>query len=211
MLIGHYAAAFAARRLAPSAPLPLLFVASQLVDIFWALFVLLGIEKVHVIPGFTASNPLDLYFMPYTHSLVATALWALLATLLYRCYANGTRPGRSALVVGMVVASHWFCDLLVHKPDLPLGLDGPRVGFGLWDHPYASTALELGLLWLAIAFVLPAVADRRGRYLALAVLMSVIQISNLVVPPPATDVGIALSVLGLYVLLAALAWRADRA
>jgi hypothetical protein len=31
----------------------------------WALLVLLGIEKVRIVPGMTASNPLDLYDMPY--------------------------------------------------------------------------------------------------------------------------------------------------
>ena len=39
----------------------------QLVDIAWSILVLLGIEKLRIVPGFTATNPLDLYYMPFTH------------------------------------------------------------------------------------------------------------------------------------------------
>jgi hypothetical protein len=76
MFVGHYGPAFAIKAIRPSIPLWLLFVAVQLVDVGWALLVLLGIEKVRIVPGMTASNPLDLYYMPYTHSLAAAALWA---------------------------------------------------------------------------------------------------------------------------------------
>lgn len=210
MLIGHYATAFAAKRWAPAVPLALLFVAAQLVDILWALFVLAGIEKLHVVPGFTATNPLDLYFMPYTHSLVATLIWALLAALIYRGSKRGNLPWRAAVVFGLVVASHWFLDLLVHKPDLLLGFDGPRVGLGLWDFPYVTLALELSLLWLGIGLSLPAAGLHARRYVTLGLAMSALQISSLVIPPPAQDYGIALSVLGMYAGLTWLAWRTER-
>jgi hypothetical protein len=51
----------------------------QLLDAAWCFFVLLGIEKVRIVPGITATNPLDLYYMPYTHSLVGAALWSIAA------------------------------------------------------------------------------------------------------------------------------------
>lgn len=35
----------------------------------WAVLVLVGIEKLRIIPGFAQANPFDLSFMPYTHSL----------------------------------------------------------------------------------------------------------------------------------------------
>lgn len=209
MLIGHYAAAFAAKRCAPSVSLAGLFIACQLVDIFWALFVLLGIEKLHVVPGFTATNPLDLYFMPYTHSLVATLLWALLAGLAYRQRTLAVATWRAAVVVGLVVASHWFLDLLVHVPDLPVGLHGPRLGLGLWNHPALAMALELSLLWLAIWISLPAAGRHGRRYLLLGLLMSAVQLSSLVIPPPDRDYGIALSALALYGLLILLARRSE--
>ncbi len=74
MFVGHYGVSFAAKRGDRSIPLWVLFLAVQLLDVFWSFFVLVGIEKVRIVPGITASNPLDLYYMPYTHSLVAALL-----------------------------------------------------------------------------------------------------------------------------------------
>src|SRR6185503_1593347 len=82
MFVGHYGPSFAIKAIRPAIPVWLLFVAVQLVDVAWAVLVILGIEKVRIVPGITASNPLDLYYMPYTHSLVAAVLWALAAIVL---------------------------------------------------------------------------------------------------------------------------------
>ena len=82
MFVGHYSASFAAKAADQRIPLWLLFIAVQFVDVMWAIFVLLGIEKVRIVPGITASNPLDLYYMPYTHSLIGAVGWAVLAGLL---------------------------------------------------------------------------------------------------------------------------------
>lgn len=75
MFIGHYGPAIAIKAVRPAIPMWLLFTAVQLVDIAWAALVLLGIEKVRIVPGVTASNPLDLYYMPHTHSFAAALLW----------------------------------------------------------------------------------------------------------------------------------------
>jgi hypothetical protein len=84
MFVGHYGPSFAVQALRPAIPLWLLFSAVQLVDVAWAVLVLLGVEKVRIVPGITASNPLDLYYMPYTHSLVAATLWSVAAGVLVR-------------------------------------------------------------------------------------------------------------------------------
>src|SRR5689334_23985237 len=68
MFVGHYGPSFAAKAVRKPIPLWVLFIAVQLLDVFWSIFVLLGIEKVHIVPGITATNPLDLYYMPYTRS-----------------------------------------------------------------------------------------------------------------------------------------------
>ena len=74
MFVGHYGVSFAAKRSDNSLPLWVLFLAGRLLDIVWAPLILLGVEKVRIVPGITATNPLDLYYMPYTHSLVAALL-----------------------------------------------------------------------------------------------------------------------------------------
>ena len=40
--------------------------------------VLLGIEKLRIVTGFTQANPLDLYYMPYTHSLPGSIVLSLI-------------------------------------------------------------------------------------------------------------------------------------
>jgi hypothetical protein len=82
MFIGHYGPSFAIKAIRPAIPLWLLFIAVQLVDVAWAVLVLLGMEKVRIVPGITASNPLDLYYMPYTHSLADSVLWSVAAIVL---------------------------------------------------------------------------------------------------------------------------------
>src|SRR6266446_4987290 len=145
MFVGHYGVSFAAKKAEPGIPLWVLFIAVQLLDVLWAPFVLLGIEKVRIVPGITASNPLDLYYMPYTHSLVAALIWSAGAFALYRLVMpRGGAP--AALVVAAAVLSHWVLDLVVHRPDLPLYDDSAKVGLGLWNHPAPALGLEAALL-----------------------------------------------------------------
>ena len=84
MFTGHYSFSFAGKALADQdsdkrIPLWLLFLAVQWIYVMWSIFVLLGIEKVRIVPGITASNALDLYYMPYTHSLLGVLCWSALA------------------------------------------------------------------------------------------------------------------------------------
>lgn len=85
----------------------------------WSIFVMLGIERVRIVPGITATNPLDLYYMPYTHSLMAAIWWSVGASVAYRGFrsSDGWLGGG---LVGGAVFSHWVLDLLLHRPDLAL-------------------------------------------------------------------------------------------
>ncbi len=75
MFVGHYSVAFACRTERNRIPLWVLFVAVQFLDYVWATLVLLGIEKLRVIKGFTAGSMLDSYFHPYSHSLIMAVIW----------------------------------------------------------------------------------------------------------------------------------------
>src|SRR5712692_6893377 len=110
MFVGHYGPSFAAKALKKSIPLWVLFVAVQLLDVFWSIFVLLGIEKVRIVPGITKTNPLDLYFMPYTRSLEGAAVWALAAGVVYWLFRRVDGWAAPA-VVSAAVFSHWILDL----------------------------------------------------------------------------------------------------
>ena len=137
MFVGHYAGAFVAKAVEPRMSLAAYALAVQAVDVAWAVLVLLGVERLSIDPTL-ASNPLVLAHMPYTHSGPATLLWMLAAALVGWRWA-GRRAG---LVLALAVGSHWVGDLIVHRPDLPLGWTGPKVGLALWDHPLVSWAVE---------------------------------------------------------------------
>lgn len=51
MLLGHYGVAFAAKRWAPEASLGTLAFAAQWSDELWPILLLLGLERVRVVPG----------------------------------------------------------------------------------------------------------------------------------------------------------------
>ena len=151
MFIGHYGPAFAAKAVAKTVPLWVLFVAAQWVDFLWAGFVIFGIEKMRIIANFFGLSPLDLYFMPFSHGLPSVALLALV----FGGIAAAGLGGNRTVVIAAVAAtsfSHWFLDLVVHRPDLPLFFDEMKVGFGLWAYPYVSVPVEIGLvlggIWL---------------------------------------------------------------
>ena len=105
MFVGHYGVSFAIKRRDPAVPLWVLFIAVQWLDVMWAPLVLLGIEKVRIVPGITATNPLDLFYMPFTHSLVAAILWSIGAFILYRIAVRGA-AATSAGLVAIAVFSH---------------------------------------------------------------------------------------------------------
>lgn len=147
MFIGHYAPAFVAASSPKSPRLGALFVAAQLVDIAFFVFVLVGVEHMRAVPGFTAMNAMDLYDMPFTHSLIGAAGFAA-------AWAIGTRwlgGGWPAAWIGAaVVVSHWLLDFLVHTPDLTLFGSGQRYGLALWNHPAIEIPLELALTFGAL-------------------------------------------------------------
>ena len=146
MFVGHYSVAFAVKSDENKIPLWVLFVAVQLLDFLWALFVLLGIEKVRLVPGITATNALDLYYMPYTHSLVGAVVWSGLAALVYKSVLGAKAPRAAALVVALAVFSHWILDLIVHRPDLAIYDDTLKVGLGLWNYRGLEFGLEIAIL-----------------------------------------------------------------
>jgi hypothetical protein len=213
MFVGHYGPSFAAKALKKSIPLWILFLAAQLVDIFWGIFVILGIEKVHIVPGITATNPLDLYHMPYTHSLLATILWAIAAVACYRLVPR-SNGWAAAGAVGVVVFSHWVLDLLVHRPDLPLYSDVFKIGFGLWDYPVVSFVLEVAVLFGGICLYLKATKpkDRVGRYGMVVFGFAMLGVQSIVFfgPPPSSDKAVALTALGSYFVFAGAAYFLER-
>lgn len=193
MFIGHFGVGFAARAAAPRVSLGTLFLAAQFLDLLWAALLLVGIERVGIEPGATAVSPLVAEHMPYSHSLLAVACWALLLGFAHRFLCG---DGRSAWIVGLAVLSHWLLDVVVHRPDLPLW-PGSAVLWGLtfWDSLAMTLAVELSLFaagaWLYLRTTRP--RDRIGRWglWGLLALLLAIHAGNLFGPPPPSAAAIA--------------------
>src|SRR6267378_6737190 len=200
MFVGHYGVSFAAKQAEPSIPLWVLFIAVQLLDVLWAPFVLLGIEKVRIVPGITASNPLDLYYMPYTHSLLAAVVWSVVAFFVYR--AVRPAPPRAAGIVGLAVFSHWMLDFLVHRPDLPLYDNSAKVGLGLWNLPAVALGLEAALLFGGMLLYFRLGTARRTAMLVFGMIMLAVQVYVFFGPPPPSDKAAAGTALVSYIIFA---------
>ena len=215
MFIGHYAPAFAAATSPKSPRLGALFVAAQLVDIAFFSFLILGIEKMRMLPGATAMNAMDLYGMPWTHSLAGAIGWGLAFAIAVKALRGSWTAGA---IGGAVVVSHWLIDLLVHRPDLTLAGSPPKLGLGLWNHPWIEIPLELafafGGLWFFVSRTRATGATGKWSPWALAVGMAALQMVNWTTPQPneAGPAPASTGWLGLfaYALLALLAWWVAR-
>lgn len=213
MFVGHYGPSFTIKAIRPAIPLWLVFIAVQLVDVAWAVLVLLGIEKVRIVPGITASNPLDLYYMPYTHSLVAGVLWAAAAIILCKPLRE-VRNWSAAAWIGAAVFSHWVLDWLVHRPDLPLYDDTMKVGLGIWNYPAIALSLEALLLFGGMIMYLrrTQAINTIGRLgpPIFGILMLAIQGYVFFGPPPISSGAAAITALVAYAVFAAVVQWLDR-
>jgi len=217
MFVGHYSVAFACRTERNRIPLWVLFVAVQFLDYIWATLVLLGIEKLRVIKGFTAGSMLDSYFHPYSHSLITAILWSVVAALVYKavCSRNSYYCNKSApLIVGLAVFSHWLLDLVAHPRDLAIYDNTWKVGFGLWNYRSPEFALEIALLAGGIALYLTRNAMpsiRKGAVIAFGVVLVIVQIGDTYVPRTAlTDKATVTGVWVFYTLFVLIAFAAEK-
>jgi hypothetical protein len=186
MFIGHFGVGFAGKKFDKSVSLGTYFMAAQWIDLIWPILLLLGVEKVEIEPGISAVTPLDFIYYPFTHSLLAAIIWGVLFGLVYFLIKKKLK---TAIILGALVVSHWFLDLLVHIPDLSLipGLD-LKVGLGLWNNFIATLIVEglifIGGIYLYLKTTKP--KNKTGNFTVwgLIIFLTLIYIGNLFGPPP---------------------------
>lgn len=203
MFIGHFGVALAAKRVAPKVSLGTLFLSAQFVDLLWPVLLLLGLEHVRIDPGNTVFTPLDFYDYPITHSMLTAIGWSIAFGLTYLV----TRKDRdAALVIGLLVFSHWLLDALTHRPDLPLAPGSDTfVGLGLWNSYFWTIVVELSLfLGGAILYVRAArmqTGGQRRNFWILASFLLVVWVANMLGPPPPSESAIGYAGLALWLLI----------
>jgi hypothetical protein len=193
VFLGHFGVGFGAKTATPKTSLGTLLLASQLIDLLWPTLLLVGVERVAIVPGITRVTPLDFSHYPFSHSLAAVLLWGLLFAGAYYLLR---RSPRGALVCGLAVVSHWLLDLVTHRPDLPLAPGShDRVGLGLWNSLPATLAVELAVFavgfWLYVRTT--RAADRTGTIAlwSLVGLLLALYAANILGPPPPSVSAIA--------------------
>ncbi len=198
MFVGHLALALAAKRAAPRVNLGWLMAGVTALDLVWPILVLAGIERVSIVPGATAFNPLVFDYYPWSHSLVMALAWGIILAGMARA-ADVPRSAAPLLVA--LVLSHWVLDVITHAPDMPLWPGtSPRLGFGLWNS-VPGTFLVEGALWVAgIVIYLRSQqftsTARRIAFWALVLVFTLIWASGPWSPPPPSA-----RALGLFALI----------
>lgn len=153
MLVGHFSAALIGKSIKREIPLWHLMVAANAMDFLWIALNFLHIEAFAIIdPGISGASAffwLNLHTMPWSHGLLATLALSAVLGLLYLKFFTAKRYD-IALVIALIVWSHWWLDLIEHRPDLHVIGDNYQ-GWGLWSSVSASLIIELGLFAIAMA------------------------------------------------------------
>ncbi len=218
MLIGHLGVGLAAKKLDSRIPLWLLLVAAIFVDLINCLFLFTGVEIVRVAPGFTKWVPLELVSIPYSHSLAMQLLWALVfsAGVIIVTQRNKIQHGaKLAVLLGGVVLAHYFCDVIVHVPDLALWPGSVKLGLGLWNYPIISNTIEisffLGGLFLYLSALDRKGSDGIGLIITFVVINISLQLVSGFIPPYTTNVAVvSANLLFTFLFLIALGWLLER-
>lgn len=149
--INHASTALVLKRRYPAAPLALLLLSVQAVELLWVALNYLGIERTSSEASVRYVGDLHLEYMPYSHSVATTLLLAALVWLV--AALAGRRRLGVALALG--VTSHIVLDLLTHNQDIALApfLDGRLYGTALYaGAPAIAFAFELvygiGCWWI---------------------------------------------------------------
>jgi hypothetical protein len=145
VIAGHFGFAAMVKSRERTTPLWALMLATVWLDIVFVPLLVLHIESMQPLsqhPGYGG----NIIHADYTHSLVGMiVLSAALAAAFLPRWGK-----RVALVIGLVAASHWVLDLLVHRADMPILPANmhnlPLLGFGLWRYPSLAACLELLLV-----------------------------------------------------------------
>lgn len=218
MFVGHYGAALALKSVERKAPLGLLFLGVQFIDVLFFPLVLIGIERMTIVPHATDSTHFRLEYMPFTHSLLGSLLWAALFGLVFALARRGAEHRvRVALALGVAVFSHWILDLVVHTPDLPLVTDSStKLGLGLWNSAPVTFGLEAVLLvvglYMYMKTTVPASRSSLARFgmPGLVAFLLLLNVYNIFGPPPPSFMGVFFLAMVSYLGFAGIAFWLDR-
>ena len=187
--------------------------AALLLDFALWLFVLLGWEAVTIPANFASTHQPEFSF-PYSHGLVASVLWSVLAGAVGLVWSArlDTAKWRVAALLAAAVFSHWLLDALVHRPELPAaGAGSQKFGLGLWDSMPIALMAEAAIVVVGLCLFVRGSRLPRSKSIALTVLVLVIMAFTVVgmtiaPPPPSAQAMAGSSLVTLTVVCALTYW-----
>jgi membrane-bound metal-dependent hydrolase YbcI (DUF457 family) len=139
--INHAATALIIKKAYPEAPIAVLLVSVQLIEIFWVILNFFGIEKTRTKDEVRTVKDVELAYMPFSHSIASTVVLALGALALI---ALGFGQPALGTAVALGIGSHLLLDLISHARDIALApfLENRKFGVGLYERPAVAFVFE---------------------------------------------------------------------
>jgi hypothetical protein len=131
-------------------------------------------------------------------------VWAVLFGVIYFLFKKNFK---SALLLGVLVISHWVLDLIVHIPDLPIFPGGSvKVGLGLWNSIPLTIIVEgsIFLIGVYLYFKSTKTKNKTGTFAlwSLVIFLILIYILNIIGPPPESAEAIGYVGLSQWLIIA---------
>ena len=139
--INHAATALLINRKWPGVPLIPVLVCVQLVEFFWVIFNLVGLEVTTTEAQVASLSDIHLSHMPYSHSIASTVV---VAAVVWFVTSKVLNKPLWAFALAAAISSHIVLDLVTHVQDIQLapGLASPKLGTGLYGIPILALVLE---------------------------------------------------------------------
>jgi hypothetical protein len=212
MVLSHVAIGLVSKKYAPRVSLGTLVLAGIFADLVWVALTFLGVEHFRIVPGITLMSPYEMYDTPFSHGLVANIVIAIFFSgIFFRI----KKDRRSAIILGLIVLSHWIFDFISHRADMVLiTKSGPLVGLELWSSYWGTLVVEIGFFIIGLILYIKATQARRKLAflpLLLFTFYSAFQfIAGLfVTPPDNVDIGLFFAAIILSLIWCALAYWTD--
>ena len=139
--INHAATGLIIKKIYPDVPMTVILVSVQLIEIFWVVLNFIGVEKTTTENRVQSVSDVHLEYMPFSHSVVSTAVLAAGAWILF---ALGFKALDVGIAVALGICSHLVLDLISHARDIAIApfLDSRKFGLGLYEKPAVAFVFE---------------------------------------------------------------------
>jgi hypothetical protein len=139
--INHAATALLIKKKFPDASIIWLLISVQFIELLWAAFNFMGIERTTTDSVVQSVSNIHLEHMPYSHSVLITVTLAMAA---WFGISKGLKKPDLGIAVGIGILSHIVLDLFTHKADIALMpfAGSTKWGLGLYSIPIIGFVVE---------------------------------------------------------------------